>query len=253
LPISPTCFPAEGSRRQSSSMKGVIRKAEITSITVLQFRWKTVHDCCEGKGKVELESVSGSLLVWQCHAGVFPNDWEGMSAIAMHFPAMWIGVNGHAFCIFAHRANACTRCSDTVERFDASFVTHPIVRELSLSKVSRFSSRGPQTSSMVSHKRTSPAISKSEFVMRPPRFSAIFISAATSSGHFHRKTVGTQGDSSPIIAPPVPWPEASTNPIKSGQPEMSCRQRVGSVVDYRRSVRQPSIAFGAHLFWLRYT
>ncbi len=129
--------------------------------------WKTVHDCCEGNRKVELKSVSSSSSDLQCHARLLPNDREGMSAIAMRFPAMCIGVKGQVLCCFARRANAWTRCSATVERFDASFVAHPIVGELSLKRASRFSSRGPQTSSMVSHRRTRPAISKSEFVMRP--------------------------------------------------------------------------------------
>jgi hypothetical protein len=87
---------------------------------------------------------------------------------------------------------------------DASFVVHPIDGELSLSKVIRFSSRGPQTSSMVSHRRIMPAISKSEFVMFPPGLFAVFMSLATSSGHCHQKIVGTQGDSSPMTTPPAP-------------------------------------------------
>ncbi len=128
--MSPTSFLGNGSRRQSSSTKGFIRKAEITGITVLQSRWKTVHDCCEGNGKMELKSVSSSLSELQCHAGLLPNDHKGMSAIAMRFPAMCIGVNGQAFCCFARRAIAWTRCSATVERFEVSFVAHPIVGDI---------------------------------------------------------------------------------------------------------------------------
>jgi hypothetical protein len=146
-------------------------------------------------------------------AGLLPNDREGMSAIAMRFLAICIGVNGHAFCCFECRAIAWTRWSATVERFEASFVAHPIVGELSLNRVRRFSSRDPQTSSMVSHRRTRPAIFKSEFIMRPSGMVAVLMSLVTSGGHFHRKIVGTQGDSSPITTPPAPWPEASTKPM----------------------------------------
>ncbi len=209
----PTSFPGNGSCRQSSSTKGFIRKAEITHITVLHFRWKTIHDCCEGNGKVELKSVSSSLSELQCHVGLLPNDCEGMSAIAIRFPVMCIGVKGQAFCCFAHRAIAWTRCSATVERFEASFVAHPIVGELSLNRVRCFSSRGPHTSSMVSHRRTSPAISKSEFVMRPSGLVAVLMSLVTSGGHCHRKIVGTHGNSLRITTPPAPWPKASTKPM----------------------------------------
>jgi hypothetical protein len=38
-----------------------------------------------GNGKVELKSVSSSSSDVQCHAGLLPNDREGMSAIAMRF------------------------------------------------------------------------------------------------------------------------------------------------------------------------
>ena len=200
-------FLGDGSCCQSSSTKGFIRKAGITLITVLQSRWKTIHDCFEGNGKVELKSVSSSSSDLRCHAGLMPNDCEEMSAIAM------LGVNGQAFCCFARRAIAWTRCSTTVERFEASFVAHPIVGELLLNRVRRFSSRGPQTSSMASHRRTRPAISKSKFVMRPSGLVAVLMSLVTSGGHFHRKIVGTQGDSSPITTPPAPWPEASTKPM----------------------------------------
>ena len=86
--MSPTSFPGDGSRRQSSSAKGFIRKAEITRITVLQFRRKTVHDCCEGNGKVELKRVSRSSSEAQYHAGLLPNDRDGISAIAIRLPAI---------------------------------------------------------------------------------------------------------------------------------------------------------------------
>ena len=157
--------------------------------------------------------MSSSLSDLQCHAGLLQKDREGMSAIAMCFPAMCIGVNGQAFCCFACRAIAWTRCSATVKRFEASFVAHLMVGELTLNRGRRFSSRGPQTSSMVSHKRTRPAISKSEFVMRPSGLVAVLMSLVMSGGHFHRNIVGTQGDSSPIMTPPAPWPEVSTKPM----------------------------------------
>ena len=119
-------------------------------------------------------------------------------------------MNGHAFCCFARRARAWTRCSATMDLFDASLVAHPMVGVLSLNNVSRLFSRGPQTASMASHRRTSPAISKSEFDMRPSGFSNVFMSLATSGGHCQRNTVGVHGDNSPIITPPAPCLEAST-------------------------------------------
>jgi hypothetical protein len=42
--------------------------------------------------------------------------------------------------------------------------------------------------------------------------------------------------------PPTPWLDASTTPIKSGQPATSSRQRVGQLVDSRRIVWQFDIA-----------
>jgi len=153
---------------------------------------------------MELKSVRRSSSDLQCQLGLLPNDRDGMSAIAMLFPATCIDVNGHAFCCFTRKANAWIRCSATLERFDASFVVQLMDGELSFSNVICFSSKGLQTSSMVSQRRTIPAISKSEFVMFPPGLFSVFMSVVTSSGHCHQKIVGTQGDSSPMTTPPAP-------------------------------------------------
>ena len=148
--------------------------------------------------------MSRLSLDLQCHTGLLPNDREGMSAIAMLFPATCIDVNGQALCCFTRRANAWMRCSATIERLDASFVVQLIDGELSFSNVICISSRGPQTSSMVSQRRIIPAISRSEFVMCPPGLFSVFMSLVTSSVHCHQKIVGMQCNSSPMTTLPAP-------------------------------------------------
>jgi hypothetical protein len=68
-----------------------------------------------------------------------------------------------------------TRCSATRDRLEARRVTYPIEGELSLNSVIRFSRRGPHTSSIANQSSSSPAISKSEFVMVPCEFLNVII------------------------------------------------------------------------------
>ncbi len=80
-----------------------------------------------------------------------------------------------------------------------------------------------------------------------------------SGGHCNLNTIGRHSDSSPMMTPPTPWLNASTTPIKLGQPATSSRQRVGHLVDSCKIVRQFDIAacrealrwkytIGGHLF-----
>ena len=46
LPVIPIFFPAVGSCLQSSRVKGVICKMEITCIAVVEVGWQTVHEFC---------------------------------------------------------------------------------------------------------------------------------------------------------------------------------------------------------------
>ena len=83
-----------------------------------------------------LNKVSKLASVSHFHAGLLPNDWEGTSKIALHFPSMW--VNWQARWILSCRARAWTRCLATRDRLEARHVTHPIEGELSLNSVILF-------------------------------------------------------------------------------------------------------------------
>jgi hypothetical protein len=100
------------------------------------------EDCLRlliGKMKIELKRVSKSESVSHFHNGLLPNKRDGMSAIALHFPSMCMGVSGHARCILRCIAKACTRCSTTIDYFDARHVTQLIDGELLQNNVTRFS------------------------------------------------------------------------------------------------------------------
>ncbi len=51
LPVLPIFFPAAGSHLQSSSVKGVIRKTEITRVAIAEVGWQTVYEFCNGSVK----------------------------------------------------------------------------------------------------------------------------------------------------------------------------------------------------------
>jgi hypothetical protein len=102
---------------------------------------------------------------------------------------------------------------------------------LSLKMATRFSLSKPHTCSIMSHKMTSPANSRSEFVIFPFGFESEVTSANMSGGHLRQKTVGLHLDNLPIMTPPTPWLDALTTPAKSGQPATSLQQRVGCFVD----------------------
>ncbi len=163
-------------------------------------------------------------------------------------------MSGQACWIFNPSARAWIRCSATKDHLEARRVTHPMVGELSLNSVTRFSRRGPHTSSIASHSMRSPANSRSEFMMVPFGFSRdTTLVQRIFSGHCHRKTVGVHADSSPKITPPMPWLDASTILTKSGHPHISSRQLVGLFVDSHRRDWHPSIVVSTRRFLCKYT
>jgi hypothetical protein len=78
----PILLPTAGSCLQSSSVKGVIHKTEITLIAIAEVGWQTVHEFLCGRGKVSLKKVSKSKSVLKCHFGSLPNEHEGISVMA---------------------------------------------------------------------------------------------------------------------------------------------------------------------------
>ena len=93
---------------------------EITLVLMSEEIWKTFQDACDGNGNIELNSVSKSWSVWQCHLGTEPNDLDGISVMAFCTPAICNGVNGDVFLIRRGRASARIRCIATYECRDAS-------------------------------------------------------------------------------------------------------------------------------------
>jgi hypothetical protein len=147
--------------------------------------------------------------------------------------------------------NARTRMSCSAMRLerDAIRYTQLTVGLLLLKSATCFSVRGSQTCSIMSHRMTSPASSRSELVIVPPGFASNTTLAVMSGGHWRRNTVGGHSDSSPKMMLPTPWLDASTTPTKFGHPAISLQQRVGGVVDSRKIVQQFNMAKRSGLFW----
>ena len=78
----PIFLPIFGSLFHSAIVKSFVRKMEITLVLMSEEIWKTFQDACDGNGNIELNKVSKSVSVWQCHLGLDPNDLDGMSVIA---------------------------------------------------------------------------------------------------------------------------------------------------------------------------
>ena len=147
---------------------------------------------------------------------LLPNDLDGTSAISFFFPSICDVITGHAFFAFSRSAIACTNCSPTFDCFDANLLIQLIDGVLSPNNATVFSVKSPPTPSTTNHAITIPAISRSEFVIRPSGFLAEFTSRVILVGHFHLNTVGAHLDFSPNTTPPTPWLDASTTPTKSG-------------------------------------
>ena len=145
---------------------------------------------------------------------------------------------GQTFWILKRRVRTRMSCSATRLEQHAIRSTQLTVGLLLLKSTMRFSVRGPHTCSIMSHSSTRPASLRSEFVIVPFGLASDFTLVVMSGGHCSLNTIGRHSDSSPMMMPPTPWLDASTTPMKSGQPATSSRQRVGRLVDSRKSVRQ---------------
>jgi hypothetical protein len=135
--------------------------------------------------------------------------------------------------------------------WDAIHCTHPTVGLLLLNIATLLSVRVLHTCSIISHNRTSPTSSRSEFVSFPVGFESVFTLAVISGGHW-RHCRG-QSYSSPMMTLPTPWLEASTTLTKLGQPGTSFQHHVGRVVDSRKIVQQLAIACQSGFLRWKYT
>ena len=183
--------------------------------------------------------VRNSLSFLQCHLAFPPNEREGMSDISFSSPEICIGISGEALATLSRTANIRSIAAAVIECAEVIFVSHEIVGELSLrSPMCLFSSEG-STCSITSHRSSPPAHSKSEFVIFPSGFACDITRARTSSGHSSRKTVGMISSFSPTTMPPTPSFDASTIPMASGWPVISCVHFVGALVASCKIVRHP--------------
>jgi hypothetical protein len=155
---------------------------------------------------------------------------------------MWSIVIEQVHCKLNQSARTRISCSATRLDRHAMGCTQMTAGLLSLKRATRFLVSGLHTCSIMSHRITSPANSRSEFVIFPVGFESEIVSADISGGHLRRKTVGLHSNSSPIIIPPMPWLDASTTLMKSGQPATSLRQQVGHFCDSLNIVQQFDIA-----------
>ena len=123
------------------------------------------------------------------------------------------GVSGDACVSCNRRARARMSCIATLECLAAMRCTQCTVGELSLNRATCDPLSCGQVSSMMSHSRRSPAISKSEFVIVPDGLAFDMIAAVISSGHCNLNTVGHIALCSPIMMPPTPCEDASLTPM----------------------------------------
>jgi hypothetical protein len=68
---------------------------------------------------------------------------------------------------FSQRASMLMRCADTIDPHVARRWTHPTMGELLLNNATLFSLRFLHTDSTTSHRRSKPAISRSELEIGP--------------------------------------------------------------------------------------
>ncbi len=161
---------------------------------------------------MELNNVRNSESVLQCHFGFDPNEREGTSVMALSTPKMCNGISGDVFESCRRKAKARINCMATLECFAAKRWTQCTVGLLSLKSATCALATVGQTSSITIHRSKSPAISRSEFVMRPFGFVSETSSVEVSIGHWIRKTVGGTARFSPMIMPPAPCAPASVIP-----------------------------------------
>ncbi len=116
-----------------------------------------VQDCCSGRGKSELNNVSKSKSKVHTHVGLLPNEQDGMSKMALHFPSICIGVSGQEWFSFSLRVSAWMRFSTTIDFFEASCSIQLTVGMLLPNNVICFLHKFPRR----------PTISRSEFGILP--------------------------------------------------------------------------------------
>ncbi len=78
LPVIPKCLPAAGSCLQSSRVKGINVKTEITRVAIAEVGWQTVHEFWFGSLKLQLKKVSKPLSDWWSRLGITltkPDPW----------------------------------------------------------------------------------------------------------------------------------------------------------------------------------
>ncbi len=110
-------------------------------------------------------------------------DREGMSVSELSTPAMCRGINGEALLSWRRNASARTSCIATFECFAVRRCTQCTIGELSLNSATWALVSEGHTSSITSHSKSNPAISKSEFVMVPFGLLTDQMSAVMSGGH----------------------------------------------------------------------
>ncbi len=185
---------------------------------------------------------------------MLPNKCDGMSAIAFLIPLMCQGISRQHLFALSQSASACIKWAVIIDWREARRSTHPIVGELLLKCTTHFFTSGLQTCSIMTNSISNPAIFKSEFVMVPAGFDCDTIALVTLSGHTNQKTVGVHFKSSPMIIPPMPWLDASLNPIKLGHPATNSRHCISLIVNCCSRVCIPTIAARRSLLLLwRYT
>ena len=135
-----------------------------------------------------------------------------MSVMVFSLPLMCCGVSGQQRSFFRQSASAATKFAVTMECRDASRVTQLTVGVLSLNSAIFFSFNSHINSSMTKNTNSSPAISRSEFVIVPFGLLSDFTFSVISLGHCSRTTVGGHSLFSPTITPPKPKDDASQMP-----------------------------------------
>ena len=141
-----------------------------------------------------------------------------MSVMLFWSPGICIGISGDARARFNTVDMARNMAAATTEFFEVIFVTQDTVGELSSNRARCFESSDGTIMRMTSRSKNMPAISKSEFVIRPAGFFVEITSARTSSGHSYRKTVGWTASFSPTTIPPDPFGRSVNNANKIRRP-----------------------------------
>ncbi len=153
------------------------------------------------------------LSVLKCHCGLVPKERDGISVMVFSFPLVCCGVSGQHRCVLSRRVRAAIRFAATIECRDDKHVTQLTVGVLLLNNVIICSRKSHTISSMTRSTRSSPAISKSEFVIVPFGLLSDFTFLVMSSGHCKRTTMEGHSLFSPSMTPLNPNDDASHIPM----------------------------------------